>query len=114
MTVSRLVLALVLASQLALGAEPGDGGTPLAIAVESATLRPLDTPTVPVDVGPGVYLPEGLAVEVAAKTAAYDAAAKTSPSPLLWIVLGSVMVGIGGGFAIGWVAANAARPTAAQ
>jgi hypothetical protein len=104
----------MLASQLALGAEPVDGGTPLAIAVESATLRPLDAPTEAMEVGRGVYLPEPLAVEVASKTAAYDAAAKATPSPLLWIVLGSVMVGLGGGFALGWVSANAARPTAAQ
>lgn len=108
---TRSVLVLALASQLALGAEPVvDGGTPLAIAVESATLRPLDAPMEPVEVGRGVYLPEPLAVEVAAKTAAYDSA---TPGPVLipvWIVVGALVVGAGAGFAAGWVA----RPTAAQ
>jgi hypothetical protein len=110
--VTRPALALVLVSQLALGAEPVvDGGAPLAIAVESATLRPLDAPTEPVEVGRGVYLPEPLAVEVAAKTAAYDAATPGPvSSPVVWLVVGALALGVGGGFALGW----AARPTAAQ
>jgi hypothetical protein len=110
--VARLALALVLASQLALGADPvADGGTPQAIAVESATLRPLDAPVEPVEVGRGVYLPESLAVEVAAKTAAYDAATPGPvSSPVVWLVVGALVLGVGGGFALGW----AARPTAAQ
>jgi hypothetical protein len=109
--VTRLVLALVLASQLALGAEPVADGGLAAIAVESATLRPLDAPTEPVEVGRGVYLPESLAVEVAAKTAAYDAATPGPvSSPVVWIVVGALVVGAGAGFAVGWVA----RPTAAQ
>jgi hypothetical protein len=110
---TRAALALVLVSQLALGADPVDRGTagPVAIAVESATLRPLDAPTSPVEVGRGVYLPEPLAVEVAAKTAAYDAATPGPvSSPVVWLVVGALVLGVGGGFALGW----AARPTAAQ
>lgn len=111
---TRAILALVLVSQLALGAEPVDGGTLEAIAVESATLRPLDAPTVPVDVGPGVYLPEALAVTAAAKVAAYEAAksaqSPTVSSPVVWLVVGALVLGVGGGVALGW----AVRPTAAQ
>ena len=112
---TRAILALVLASQLALGAEPVvDGGTLEAIAVESATLRPLDAPTVPVEVGAGVYLPESLAVSTAAKVAAYEAAKSAQgpavSSPVVWLVVGALVLGVGGGFALGW----AARPTAAQ
>ena len=116
---TRAAIALVLASQLALGAEPVvDGGAPQAIAVESATLRPLDAPTTTVDVGPGVYLPESLAVSTAAKVAAYEAAKSASSttvsSPVVWLVVGALVLGVGGGVAIGWAAASAARPTAAQ
>lgn len=109
----RAAIALVLVSQLALGADPVDAGTgPVAVAVESATLRPLDAPTVPVEVGAGVYLPEALATQVAAKTEAYDAAkASQGPSsPVVWLVVGALVLGVGGGFALGW----AARPTAAK
>jgi hypothetical protein len=112
--VTRAAIALVLASQLALGADPSDAGTgPVAVAVESATLRPLDSPEVPLEVGPGVYLPEPLAVDVAGKVAAYEAAkASQGPvaSPVVWLVVGALVLGVGGGFALGW----AARPTAAQ
>jgi hypothetical protein len=112
--VTRAVLVLVLVSRIALGAEPGDGGTPAAIAVESATLRPLDAPAAPVDVGPGVYLPEALAVSTASKVAAYEAAKSASSttvaSPVVWLVVGALVLGVGGGFALGW----AVRPTAAQ
>jgi len=116
--VTRAILALVLVSQLALGAEPVDGGTLEAIAVESATLRPLDAPTVPVDVGPGVYLPEALAVTTAAKVAAYEAAKASqvpaAGAPGLVVGVLAVLGLLGAGVAGGWLAANAARPTAAQ
>jgi hypothetical protein len=115
---TRAAIALVLASQLALGAEPVVDGGLVAIAVESATLRPLDSPTAPVEVGPGVYLPEALAVSTAAKVAAYEAAKSaqvpTVSSPVVWLVVGALVLGVGGGVAIGWAAASAARPTAAQ
>ena len=115
---TRTVLVLVLASQLALGADPGDAGTsdagiegPVAIAVESATLRSLDASIRSIDVGPGVYLPEPLALTVASQVAAYEAAkASQAPSsPVVWLVVGALVLGVGGGFAAGW----AARPTAA-
>ena len=116
---TRAVLALVLVSQLALGADPVDAGTELAIAVSSATLHPMDAPTDPVEVGPGVYLPESLAVTVAGKAAAYDAAEKAAAgpqptSPVVWLVVGALVLGAGGGAVLGWIAGNAARPTAAQ
>jgi hypothetical protein len=86
----------------------------VAIAVESATLRPLDAPAAPLEVGPGVYLPESLAVTVASQVAAYEAAKASqgtvTTSPVVWLVVGALVVGVGGGFAAGW----AARPTAAQ
>lgn len=116
---TRAALALVLASQLALGADPGDAGTdagvagPVAIAVESATLRPLDAPTAPLEVGPGVYLPEDLALTTASKVAAYEAARAsqgTSVSPWIVVVVLAALGLLGAGFAAGWVA----RPTAAQ
>lgn len=114
----RAALALVLASRLALGADPVDAGTgPVAVAVESATLRPLDAPTAPIEVGRGVYLPEALAVTVAGKTEAYDAAKASqsavtpiAPSSTAWLVVGAMVVAAGAGFAVGW----AARPTAAK
>lgn len=84
----------------------------MAVAVESATLRPLDAPAAPLEVGPGVYLPEDLALTTASKVAAYEAAkASQGPvaSPVVWLVVGALVLGVGGGFAIGW----AARPTAA-
>jgi len=111
--VTRAVIALALVSQLALGAEPVVDGGLVAVPVESATLHPLDAPTAPVEVGPGVYLPEPLAVSVASKVAAYEAArasqGPTVSSPVVWLVVGAIVLGVGGGFAIGW----AARPTAA-
>lgn len=110
---SRQVIFLALISQLALGADPVDAGTgPVAVAVESATLRPLDAPTAPLEVGPGVYLPEALAVDVAGKVAAYEAAKASPPttSAVAWLVVGALVVAAGGGFALGW----AARPVAAQ
>lgn len=121
---TRALLALVLASQLALGAEPVDGGL-VAVPVESATLRPLDAPTTPIEVGRGVYLPEELSVSTAAKVAAYEAsqateeAAKSAPPPVapslvVWLVGGVALLVAGLGFAGGWAAASAARPTAAQ
>lgn len=115
---TRAALAVALVSRLALGADPGDCGTLAAVAVESATLRPLDTPTVPVEVGAGVYLPEGLAVSTAAKVAAYEAAKSaqgpTISSPVVWLVVGALVLGVGGGVALGWLAGSAVRPTAAQ
>jgi hypothetical protein len=85
----------------------------VAIAVESATLRPLDASIQSIDVGPGVYLPEPLALTVASQVAAYEAAKASqgtvTASPVVWLVVGALVLGVGGGFAAGW----AARPTAA-
>jgi len=111
---TRALLALALVSRLAMGAEPVDGGTLEAIAVESATLRPLDAPTETIELGRGVCMPEPLAVTVASKVAAYEAAKSASyaavSSPAVWILVGALVLGAGGGFALGW----AVRPTAAQ
>ena len=116
---TRALLALVLASQLALGAEPVVDGGLVAVPVESAILRPLDAPAVPLEVGRGVYLPEELSVTTAAKVAAYEAAeeaAKAAPPPVVtpistvWLVVGALVLGVGGGVVLGW----AVRPTAAQ
>lgn len=101
---SRLVLVLTLASRLAWGADSPDAGAPLAVAVQSATLRPLASPDVPVEVGVGVYLPEALAVQVASSTPA-----PAPTSAVVWLVVGALVLGVGGGFALGWTA----RPTAA-
>jgi hypothetical protein len=119
--VTRAVLALALVSQLAVGADAVDGGSPGAVAVSSATLRPLDSPTTPIEFGRGVCMPEELSISVAAKVEAYEAAKTAAekapvvaPSTVVWVVGGLVLLVAGAGFAGGWAAAQAVRPTAAQ
>lgn len=92
----RLVAGVLLAGLVASPslARAADGG--VSVPVAAAILFPADAPLDPVDAGPGVYLPEDLAIATANELAGYRAAPpQTAPSPTGRTVAIVFLVGLG-------------------
>lgn len=100
-----VALAVCLAPGRAFADADGGVDTPKAIAALGGSLVPVGGES-PVEVGAGVFLPQGLAEQVAGKVAAYDAAPKAdgSGNATFWVVAVVVAAAFGGGIALGYVA----------
>jgi len=103
--VKSLALALALVSAPVSAQDVGP-----AVAVQSATLRPADAPAL--EVGPGIYLPDVRAREIARELEQHRSepaqpVASQSESALVWAVIGWVVAVFVGGFAVGFVTAQA-------
>lgn len=89
-----------------------DGG--VSIPVASAIITPADAPLSTITVGPGVYLPERLAIARANELEALRARQDTPAAPVASTPV-AVLVAFGlglvvGGAVVGWVAVRVTRP----
>lgn len=102
----KLTTLVALLALLPIAARGQDAGVP--VAVRSATLRPADAPELELEVGPGVFLPEPVAVASANEVAACRAKpADPPPQPRVEPSTSTgVMVGLAIGLVLGAVGAG--------
>jgi hypothetical protein len=105
-----LVFSLVVA--IAFPVQAQDGGAPVPVA--SAIITPADAPLSTLTVGPGVYLPERLAIARANELEALRARPDGPAAPVASTPVAVLMAfGLGlvvGGEVVGWVAVRLASP----